>query len=253
MPDFLVVVLEVHPQQVRAELAEVDRPGALVRSAVVERGADLVVDAAAALTALAAVGLGARLLALAVAFGPDTAADEAADRLRAGTGSPALQGYQAGPERVDRIVAAVYAAMAARGIRYAEPPASWADDGQKVRTPGEVLDDRVGTCLDTVVTMAAALEQAGIRPLLWLMQLRNGEVTGRQTPVGIVPTEEELQLEGMEDLRPDDLQTLLSIDVPRWQQEMAHREQHLSLFRDMPDEIWAAHRRVSDALDAEAK
>ena len=93
---------------------------------------------------------------------------EAADRLRARTGSPALQGYQAGPERVDLVVAAVYDAMAARGIRYAEPPASWADDGQKVRTPGEVLDDRVGTCLDTVVTMAAALEQAGIRPLLWM-------------------------------------------------------------------------------------
>lgn len=93
---------------------------------------------------------------------------EAADRLRASTGSPALQGYQAGPDRVDRIVTAVYEAMAARRIRYAEPPASWADDGQKVRTPGEVLDGRVGTCLDTVVTMAAALEQAGIRPLLWV-------------------------------------------------------------------------------------
>jgi phosphoenolpyruvate carboxykinase (GTP) len=92
-----------------------------------------------------------------------------------------------------------------------------------------------------------------LRPLLWLMQLRNGEVTGRQTPVGIVPTKEELQLEGMEDLRQDDLETLLTIDTHRWQQEMAHREQHLSLFHDMPEEIWAAHRRVSDALDAEAK
>lgn len=92
-----------------------------------------------------------------------------------------------------------------------------------------------------------------LRPLLWLMQLRNGEVTGRQTPVGIVPTKEELQLEGMEDLRPEDLETILSIDTHRWQQEMAHREQHLSLFRDMPEEIWAAHRRVSDALDAQAE
>lgn len=92
-----------------------------------------------------------------------------------------------------------------------------------------------------------------LRPLLWLMQLRNGEVTGRQTPVGIVPTKEELQLEGMEDLRPDDLETILSIDTHRWQQEMAHREQHLSLFRDMPEEIWAAHRRVSEALDAQAE
>src|SRR3954453_20987560 len=79
-----------------------------------------------------------------------------------------------------------------------------------------------------------------LRPLLWLMQLRNGEVTGRQTPVGIVPNKDELQLEGME-LDQDDLDTILSIDIPRWQQEMAHREQHLSLFRDLPEEIWAAH------------
>ena len=33
-------------------------------------------------------------------------------------------------------------------------------------------------------------------PLLWLLQLKNGEVTGRQTPVGIIPTVAELNLEG---------------------------------------------------------
>jgi hypothetical protein len=96
--------------------------------------------------------------------------DEVAQRLQATTGSPSLQGYQAGPERVDKIVAAVYAAIQARGIRYAEPPASWADTGQKIRTPEEVLEGRVGTCLDTVVVMAAALEQAGVRPLLWVVE-----------------------------------------------------------------------------------
>ena len=95
---------------------------------------------------------------------------ETADRLLVTTGSPSLQGYQAGPERVDEIVQAVFESMQARGIRYSEPPASWADTGQKVRTPGDVLDQRIGTCLDTVVVMAAALEQAGIRPLIWLVQ-----------------------------------------------------------------------------------
>src|SRR5436309_4544275 len=49
-----------------------------------------------------------------------------------------------------------------------------------------------------------------LRPLLWLMQLKNGEVTGRQTPVGIVPTEEELDLRGM-DLPAADLERLLTI------------------------------------------
>ncbi|GAB3358865.1 DUF4011 domain-containing protein [Modestobacter lapidis] len=95
---------------------------------------------------------------------------EAAELLRAETGSPSVQGYQAGPERVDQIVAAVCAAVQRRDVRYSEPPASWADAGQKVRTPGEVLDGAVGTCLDLVVVLAAALEQAGIRPLLWLVE-----------------------------------------------------------------------------------
>ncbi|PRY34837.1 DUF3320 domain-containing protein [Umezawaea tangerina] len=93
-----------------------------------------------------------------------------ADRLLVTTGSPSLQGYQAGPERVDDIVRAVFDVLRTRAIRYSEPPASWADEGQKVRTPGEVLEDRVGTCLDLVVVMAAALEQAGVSPLLWLVE-----------------------------------------------------------------------------------
>ncbi|MET0767902.1 MAG: phosphoenolpyruvate carboxykinase domain-containing protein, partial [Aeromicrobium sp.] len=87
-----------------------------------------------------------------------------------------------------------------------------------------------------------------LRPLLWLLQLKNGEVTGRQTPVGIIPTEDELQLEGMS-TSPEDLRTILSIDIPRWKQEMAHREEHLQQFENLPEAIWEAHRRVAAALD----
>ncbi len=87
-----------------------------------------------------------------------------------------------------------------------------------------------------------------LRPLLWLLQLKNGEVRGRQTPVGIVPVKEELDLEGV-DISPADLDKILSIDTARWRQEMAHREQHLSQFEGLPEEIWAAHRRVAAALD----
>ena len=87
-----------------------------------------------------------------------------------------------------------------------------------------------------------------LRPLLWLLQLKNGEVTGRQTPVGIVPTEEELNLEGV-DITPEDLDRILTIDVPRWRQEMRNREEHLEQFDDLPEEIWEAHRRVAKAFE----
>ncbi len=89
-----------------------------------------------------------------------------------------------------------------------------------------------------------------LRALLWLMQLKDGEVAGRRTPVGIVPTKEELNLEGLV-IDPDDLDTLLTIDIDRWRQEVDHREQHLAQFGDLPEEIWEAHRRVARALAAD--
>ena len=87
-----------------------------------------------------------------------------------------------------------------------------------------------------------------LRPLLWLLAVHAGEVSGTQTPVGIVPTEKELNLDGV-DITPDDLATLLRIDTRRWQQEMQLRAEHLAEFTDLPEEIWEAHRRVSGALD----
>jgi phosphoenolpyruvate carboxykinase (GTP) len=88
-----------------------------------------------------------------------------------------------------------------------------------------------------------------LRALLWLMQLKAGEVSGTETPVGVVPAADELDLRGME-LPPGDLQRLLTIDTARWEQEMAHREEHLSSFDGLPEEIWAAHRRVTQALES---
>lgn len=73
----------------------------------------------------------------------------------------------ASPERIDMIVDAVIEAVHARQIHYAPPPASWGK-GQKVRTPGDVLETTVGTCLDTTVLLAAVLEQIGINPVLWV-------------------------------------------------------------------------------------
>jgi phosphoenolpyruvate carboxykinase (GTP) len=89
-----------------------------------------------------------------------------------------------------------------------------------------------------------------LRPLLWLMRLRDGEVTGTRTPVGIIPTKEELELDGV-DITPGDLDTILTIDTARWRQEMANREEHLAQFDGLPEEIWEAHRRVAAAFDAQ--
>jgi phosphoenolpyruvate carboxykinase (GTP) len=86
-----------------------------------------------------------------------------------------------------------------------------------------------------------------LRPLLWLLRLAAGEVHGIQTPVGIVPAKDELDLDGLT-IAPHDLETILTIDTPRWQQEMKYRAEHLEQFPSLPEEIWQAHRRVAAAL-----
>lgn len=96
--------------------------------------------------------------------------DAVGARLQAATGHGHIDGYQSGPDRVDAIAHAVYDAIVDCRIRYSEPPASWADEGQKIRTPADLLRDRLGTCLDTTLLFAAALEQAGIRPLVWMLE-----------------------------------------------------------------------------------
>ncbi|HEY5454592.1 MAG TPA: phosphoenolpyruvate carboxykinase (GTP), partial [Acidothermaceae bacterium] len=66
-----------------------------------------------------------------------------------------------------------------------------------------------------------------LRALLWLIDLKNGEVEGVASPVGVLPVKSELDLEGLiiDDL---DLDEVLSIDVDRWRQEMGFRETHLA-------------------------
>jgi phosphoenolpyruvate carboxykinase (GTP) len=64
----------------------------------------------------------------------------------------------------------------------------------------------------------------------------------------VLPSREELELEGLE-IDPADLDVLLQIDVDRWRQEMGFRQAHLEQFDGLPEEIWAAHRRVAKALD----
>jgi phosphoenolpyruvate carboxykinase (GTP) len=90
-----------------------------------------------------------------------------------------------------------------------------------------------------------------LRPLLWLLKLKDGQVKGRPTPVGILPTLDELDIAGVT-ITGQDLKNILTIDVERWRQEMAHRKQHLGQFTDLPDEIWSAHHRVAAALHTAA-
>lgn len=105
----------------------------------------------------------------------DPAVDEvlkAASTVLARAGkSDALNGYESkSRSRVWELASAVWSAVASLQLTYALPPASFETNGQKVRTPSAILEGGLATCLDSALLFAAALEQAGLNPILLLTQ-----------------------------------------------------------------------------------
>jgi very-short-patch-repair endonuclease len=96
---------------------------------------------------------------------------QAADILGKWTGDTALSGYQYRDAARARLqAAAIYEAVRIQGIAYSGVPASFEERGQKVRTPDRILDARLGNCLDLSVLLAACIEQAGMHPLICIIE-----------------------------------------------------------------------------------
>ena len=91
---------------------------------------------------------------------------QAAVVLRDAGRSAAIDGYQGGPKKAWELASAIWSATAALGLDYALPPASFEHRGQKVRSPSQVMDARIATCLDLTLLFCAALEQAGLNPVI---------------------------------------------------------------------------------------
>jgi very-short-patch-repair endonuclease len=95
----------------------------------------------------------------------------AASKLESAHKSNVLDGYASGRKgRVWEIAEGIWAAMVSYRIAYVLPPASFEKSGQKVRCPSDVLEHRLGTCLDTTLFYAACIEQAGLHPLIILTE-----------------------------------------------------------------------------------
>jgi very-short-patch-repair endonuclease len=91
--------------------------------------------------------------------------------LRKSVPGAALDGYQSGSsQRVIDIAYAIYTAIGQLQISYINPPASFENTGQKVRFPDDMVSHQLGTCLDLSMLFAACLEQAGLYPLLVIIQ-----------------------------------------------------------------------------------
>ncbi|WP_122223256.1 DUF4011 domain-containing protein, partial [Pseudomonas syringae group genomosp. 3] len=78
-----------------------------------------------------------------------------------------IDGYEGKSRtRTWELASAIWSGVCSFQLSYALPPASFEQQGQKVRPPSVVLENGVATCLDTALLFAAALEQAGLNALL---------------------------------------------------------------------------------------
>uniref|UniRef100_A0A7C2AY16 DUF4011 domain-containing protein n=1 Tax=Pseudomonas graminis TaxID=158627 RepID=A0A7C2AY16_9PSED len=78
-----------------------------------------------------------------------------------------IDGYESKSRtRTWELASAIWSGVCSFQLSYALPPASFEQQGQKIRPPSVVLENGVATCLDTALLFAAALEQAGLNALL---------------------------------------------------------------------------------------
>jgi phosphoenolpyruvate carboxykinase (GTP) len=89
------------------------------------------------------------------------------------------------------------------------------------------------------------------RVLKWIVERLDGRADAVDTPIGLLPTRDALDTEGL-DIPEADLDLLLSVDRDVWKQEAALIPQHFEVFGDhLPKELWAEHeelvRRLQEA------
>ncbi|MFF8773782.1 phosphoenolpyruvate carboxykinase (GTP) [Kitasatospora sp. NPDC015120] len=80
------------------------------------------------------------------------------------------------------------------------------------------------------------------RVLKWVVERLEGTGAGVETPIGVLPTVEGFDLDGLE-LSKEDLDLLFTVDADIWRQEAALVPAHLEMFGEhTPTELWDEYR-----------
>ena len=86
------------------------------------------------------------------------------------------------------------------------------------------------------------------RVLKWVVERLNGEAEGVETPIGILPTKESLDRDGL-DMTDTELGFVLEVDKEVWRDEAALVPEHLNTFGDhTPKELWDEYRALVERL-----
>ncbi len=81
--------------------------------------------------------------------------------------NPAINGYEDNlRSRSWELCSAIWTAVCNLGLDYSLPPASFEEEGQKIRSIGNIVKDGLATCLETTLLFTSVLEQARLHPLI---------------------------------------------------------------------------------------
>jgi phosphoenolpyruvate carboxykinase (GTP) len=84
------------------------------------------------------------------------------------------------------------------------------------------------------------------RVLKWMCERIDGKVGAQESPIGLLPTDEALDLDGI-DIAPEDIKELMNIDPREWIDEIPDIEKHFAQFGDrLPERL----KRQLDELRA---
>jgi phosphoenolpyruvate carboxykinase (GTP) len=87
------------------------------------------------------------------------------------------------------------------------------------------------------------------RVLKWIVDRLEGRAEGVQTPIGVLPSREELDLSGL-DMPADDLDLLLSVDTEVWKQEAGLIPEFFAQFGDhLPKALTDEHAALVERLE----
>jgi len=86
------------------------------------------------------------------------------------------------------------------------------------------------------------------RVLKWMCERVAGKVSVRSTPIGLLPLESDLDLNGL-DVPSDDLRQLLYVDEAAWRGEVEDIERHFAQFGErLPERLWRQLQALSARL-----
>jgi phosphoenolpyruvate carboxykinase (GTP) len=87
------------------------------------------------------------------------------------------------------------------------------------------------------------------RVLKWMCERIDGKVGARETPIGLLPVEGDLDLTGL-DISPEIMKELMRIDTGAWAHEVADIERHFAKFGDrLPDRLTVQLQKLRQRLE----